>query len=357
MKKWIAALLLAAVCSVCACAGGDGTAQTDVLASFESYDEITVYSFSESFGRASLCNEEEYLTEGDYSLKIEPVGKYNSTDYPTFTLHTDTEIFGNSDFSEYSQVSFDMYNSAAEARTIDVKITGRSLGTSYALPVLSVTLNPQSWNVVTYDFSDGAIIRYNPGITDITQIDISFHEKRTSSAEYVPDVYYLDNLRGTKGEIRNYAPDRGEDEILDFENLGDLKTIGLTGNIQLSQETSSLKVSQGRMSLRAEGEGTMYIYLGSLLEGRTFSSNSIAFDVLNDDSFSHSYSVQVVFPATGSELTNPTVTGTISVRPYEWATFEFGGDWLPEGRSLTDAAYLSITTSASVSYFDAFRLV
>lgn len=359
MRKVFAIIAaLAVTVAASACAKKDAGPENILLASFESYDEVTLCSFSDRFGRAAINTDAAYVTEGAASLRLEPVGAYNSSARPTFTVNADTNGFGLSDFSTLTQVSFDIFNAADEARTIGFSIVGRSLNQTYALPYMTAVLTPGAWNVVTYDLSDGVIRQYNPGIGDITDLQISFYNKRTSAGAYVPDVYYLDNLRGVTGEARTYDPPREENEILNFENLGDLKTIGLTGSIELSQETSPLKVRQGNMSLRATGQGSMFFYVGSLLAGRDTAGRTLAFDILNDSRTSRSYTVSFAFNATEDELTDPVVSATVTAPPYEWYTFTLDASRIPEGRTLGDVVYMSVTApDGSDICLDAIRMV
>ena len=356
MKKMIAIILCLSLLLTAAGCKEQNPEEKVVLASFETYDEVAMHSMSLHFGKISIQKEEEFVTEGESSLKIEPVGDYETPIMPVFEIHTDVDAFALSDFSEISLLTFDIYNAAEDYKTIDVTILGRDNGQEFALPELEVRLAPRSWNIVSYDFSDGTILKGNPGIKDITRINIGFEDFRTTGGDYTADVYYLDNVVGVFGEVKDFAPPREADEILNFESLGDLKVLGVQGETALSNETSPLKVSQGNMALKAEGEGTIILYLQNLLaEGAE--GESIALDVMNEHSIGARFTFTIVFPGADSESANVSVSERVFVGAYEWTTFTFDKNSFPEGKTFKDAVSLSVSFPGGTAYLDAIRIV
>lgn len=358
MKKLIGMFLILFLAVGVVFTGGCKEEETErvVLASFETYDEVVMHSMSNHFGRMSVQKDGQYVTEGEASLKIEPTGSYTNSVPPTFYIHTDTQAFKMSDFTTVSNLSFDIFNAASEPRHIRVSILGRNDGQEYALPVMEAELAPETWNVVSYDFSDGAIRKGNPGISDITRIQIAFLEYQQTAGSYTPDVYYLDNVAGTLGEIKDFAPQREENEILYFENLGDMRVLGVQGDLALSCETSPLKVSQGNMALKAEGQGTIILYLQNLLaEGAE--GESVALDVMNEHSIGARFTFTLVFPGADSDSANVSVSERVFIGAYEWTTYTFDKNSFPEGKTLKDAVSLSVSFPGGTAYLDAIRIV
>ncbi len=354
MKKFLLSLMLLSALGLLIGCGGGESARTVTLASFESYDEVLVHAMSERFGRMLLERTPEFVTEGAASLKIQPKGDYENGVQPAFTIRTDNEFFAASDFSEMSQVSFDIYNAAETAKTVKLNITGRDSGVEYELPSMTVSLNPQQWSVVTYDLSDGAIQRGNPGVQDITKMVVTFVDSLAPPEEQA-DVFYLDNVRGTYGDIRTFAPAREADEILYFENLGDLRTLGVRGEVTLHNETSPLKVGQGSISLGATGSGEVIVYAGDLMTEEQKRKDSLAFDLMNDSVSGGLYTVTIAFNDEQSGFV--TMGETVFAAPYTWQTYRADTSLFPGGKTLADVAYMSISLPDSATYIDAVRVV
>lgn len=357
MKKMIAIILCLSLLLTAAGCKEQNPKEKVVLASFETYDEVAMHSMSLHFGKISIQKEEEFVTEGESSLKIEPVGDYETPIMPVFEIHTDVDAFALSDFSEISLLTFDIYNAAEDYKTIDVTILGRDNGQEFALPELEVRLAPRSWNIVSYDFSDGTILKGNPGIKDITRINIGFEDFRTTGGDYTADVYYLDNIVGIFGEVEDFAPPRAADEILNFESLGDLKVLGVQGEISLSNETSPLKVGQGKMSLKAEGSGTITVYLDNLLTDAQREKNSVSLDVMNEMSIGGNYTFTIAFKDETVSAGVVRVREECFIGAYGWQTFSFDTADFPEGKTLADVSYVSVEIPTGTTYLDAIRVI
>ena len=116
MKKlWIFISALAfALSAFVGCDKGAETQVTDIvrLASFEGYEEVKKYRQLNEFGEIEPVLGGEFVTDGNYALRVEVHGNYlNSNNYPAIGLLTGTgNAVAKTDFEDVEQILLDVYN-------------------------------------------------------------------------------------------------------------------------------------------------------------------------------------------------------------------------------------------------------
>ena len=86
---------------------------TEVLLSFDSYEEITRagLKIGNQFGETKINTEKDFITEGEGSWLIRPQGNYaKEGNYPYFRFRCTESTFVKSDFNAYDKVLLDIYN-------------------------------------------------------------------------------------------------------------------------------------------------------------------------------------------------------------------------------------------------------
>ncbi len=152
------------------------------------------------FGVISINKEAEYVSQGETSYKLQPIGVIGTTAKPVLVLPTYSNEYDYNfmDFTLYKSVMMDFYNAEEEPVTIDV---GVSLSTvtrdsyqSYikSSPVESFTLSP-GWNTVTYVIPHD-MIAFKGNLSEIYGVFVAFENSRSMSAKD-SKVIYIDNVR------------------------------------------------------------------------------------------------------------------------------------------------------------------
>ena len=91
----------------------------NLIASFESYEELISFNWQNDFGRAELSS--EYVTQGDHSVKLTVRGNFRNTNKPTLTIKTATERLPKTDWLDVSSIFIDVYNANDTEQTIGFK--------------------------------------------------------------------------------------------------------------------------------------------------------------------------------------------------------------------------------------------
>ncbi len=152
------------------------------------------------FGVISINKNAEYVSQGETSYKLQPIGVIGSTAKPVLVLPTYSNEYDYNfmDFTLYKSVIFDLYNAQEETITVDV---GLSLSTvtrdSYqsfmtGTPVESFTLT-SGWNTVVYVVPHDTLA-FRGDISEVYGVFLAFDNSRSMLAAD-SDVIYIDNVR------------------------------------------------------------------------------------------------------------------------------------------------------------------
>ena len=195
-----------------------------LLLGFESYEEVTgtKLAMGNMLGRMEINTDSKYLTQGAGSLKIAVQGDYNDQkSRPWLKLDFLNTTCATCDFSEFKNISFDVYNASSEKLEIQAGINiGKTDGNYIASIKQSYILEPESWTTCTYDFMQMAGFSIYD-FSNVRHMTIDFMDHK-QSREDTPSVVYMDNLmghyfgEGEQPEQVSYSLYNG----LDFETTG-----------------------------------------------------------------------------------------------------------------------------------------
>lgn len=298
--KRIKLILLVLLLSLVMISCGEEKVKTseNLIHGFNSYEAARDYTYEGWFGKAEMNFDKQYISEGEASLKVYPLGNY--VDMPTNYPFVGINAFGKDvfirDFSGFKSILLDIYN----PNDIDVVI-GINLETMSdvisATDIEYYTLKAKSWNTCEYDFSNGGAKYAFNGLKDIYSVLITFANIRD---DFSTDGYplYLDNLRGVKGDTPKVSVQKDADgTFLDFENEYEkdlldyfytekYATYMFDGSINVDKRYVSKGDRSLKMELRPDFMTSNNIF-GITLYQNTFTScwtdgNVLSLDVYND---------------------------------------------------------------------------
>lgn len=373
MKKKVKriVLLFAAVClglTAFGCRKADAPdSRMVMLNDFETYDadyksvDITPY-----FGWARPNYDMQYVTDGKASMSVCPSGAPDMSIVPEFVISTKYDNIPTMDFTAYRGVRVNIFN----AQPVDVNMTLCAQGAdkdavSVVLPEREYVLKSGQWNTVYYGFGDGSMKKGFP-VNNIQRFTFRFPD--TTANPYNPDMQplYFDGFAAVTGDY-TYAPQRAADELLAFENAGDVNLLTtISNNICFTPNTDRMFVSQGIGSAKGVKKGSnnaeVRIYLtdgqGSdvLDRAKLAAAEGVSIDLHNGDMIIGNYTFRAVFRVGDTtDTVEAAVTRQLAGDVRE--TFTLTKDSLPDGYKLEDALYFSIVTSSEIMYVDHMRTI
>ncbi len=235
MKK-ITSLILASILSISTislvgCNGGNNTdsqqpeEESNVisLANFEQWGpDFQLMRLFNNFGKVTRNSDKQYVFEGEYSAKLQPIGEYINKSAPTiyFTTTSDLFEFDYKDFTYYDEVVAHVYNATDETQEMTIGCVSavgalRQISTA---PGQKVTLLPNQWTRVDY-WLDLDLLNLSADVTDICGVYFQFENAGVLDVEDGP-TFYLDDIRLVKSYEQRTINDLmqlDENEICDFE--------------------------------------------------------------------------------------------------------------------------------------------
>lgn len=180
---------------------------TEVLLSFDSYEEITKagLKIGNQFGETKINTEAAFITEGKGSWMIRPQGDYGKEGYyPYFRLRCTESSFAKSDFEAYDKLLLDVYNDSDEVIEMECILSATNAFDSYdSGETTTWTLKPNAWTACEYDLS-GEEYSTALDLTEARYMNVTILSVKESKEDTVPTLY-LDNLRGhISGETREH---------------------------------------------------------------------------------------------------------------------------------------------------------
>lgn len=354
----VAALVLAFAAAGC---GGDepAAAVTTELFSFETREEIRDLGMSQRFGKLSFNENAAFIKNGTASLGVYPYGDFEQNIVPELTISIKQDSFPTMDFSGYSYIALDVYNSGAEAVPMEMWLTAEESSNMAvaSTPVTEYELPAGQWSKVVYDFGSGSMSVGYP-LENVTGIKFLFPDCRTDKEPYDPAPLYFDNLIAvSRGDT--YAPQRASGELLYFENLGDVFLLTRGTGVELSNNGNPLFISQGSLSVWVNntnvGNGTITIGKDALA-GRFENAAGVSLDLYNAAKNVGSFVIEAVCidPISLAEVT---ATASALIFSNEWETVTLSADDMPEGYTFSDIEFFRITVPVDSAYIDNFKTV
>lgn len=351
MKKKLISYILAGACILGAagCTSNPTTSTSEnssvetktenVMLSFDNYSELlSVLMLSAPFGGTDFCSDQNYVVEGESSLRVAPEGEYGTINtFPTMTIYTDGKSFYEGDFSSLENISFYVYNANDVELHLQLALNAQdNQVTARYAPTKQYTLMPNSWNKVVYDFSDGALRKSLNDLKIVNFLQISFMEYKQNKTDE-PYIYYFDCLQGQKSEkeFSQYQANLGDNQIYNFEKLEDKysvlcestnkeayflpKTSICTDKVFTTEGTKSLKVEYPCVRndrVRSYGNIYTYLYFDMSYTLIPDDAEAVSVDVINANDFT------VIISVTGcDELGNLTTTKEVLMQPNTMQTF------------------------------------
>ncbi len=253
---------------------------TEVLLSFDSYEEITRagLKIGGHFGETKINTEKDYITEGKGSWLIRPQGDYGKEgNYPTIRLRCTESTFVKSDFNSYDKLFMDVYNDSKEEVKIEFSLSANNAFNSYdSGEIVAWTLKPNAWTKCEYDLS-GEEYSAALDLTEARYMNITILSKKESKDDTMPTLYF-DNLRGhISGEERESKEfDENFQEMVTFENVLEryLFNAGTVGNNKVS--LSRVAYENSVIGAQEEAFGT-YGLQGSV-QGATWPATTMRYN-------------------------------------------------------------------------------
>lgn len=190
-----------------------------LLADFESWaPDFQLCRISSNFGKVSMNTDSAYVSNGERSARIDPVG--NGWMYiPTYS--EDFE-FDYTDFTYVDGIKVDVYNAQQTEESVSVGFVSALSGidTFERAGEETFKLAP-GWNTVSL-YVDPSIVCIIADLTDIQGVYFIFDPINVGDITDTTPRYYLDNLRLIKRATPHSTETNlefGENEIIDFERF------------------------------------------------------------------------------------------------------------------------------------------
>lgn len=182
-----------------------------------------------SFGKVSRNTDKQYVHNGEYSMKIQPMGGYWYYSEPVMYFETISKRFNYdySDFTKVDYVSMWIYNANDAEKTVTVGLVTDIVDylTITSAQGTKFTLQPGQWQEVTYyvDFNAMNISTKvtSEMMTAIKGIYLGFDNAKTENLDEAP-VFYLDDVNIGYKDAENTVSDVlkfDAGEICDFEKI------------------------------------------------------------------------------------------------------------------------------------------
>ncbi len=233
MKKLLSLLLAVIACltsfSFAGCNASKGSEDNGkiMFADFEewgpNFQTMALYG---SFGRITRNSDKQFVKDGNYSAKLQPVGGRVSTTFPSFVMPVKSKSFGfdYSDFTNYEEVSAYLYNDSEKPITMTF-----GLASSYSVTSASymagekIVLTPKTWTRASC-LVDWTFLSVAGDPTAIAGVYFQFPDSGVEYPDQAPTIY-LDNIVITKsakkGTVEPLVLDKTDTktEICDFEKV------------------------------------------------------------------------------------------------------------------------------------------
>lgn len=224
MKKFIMSLLSAIMllgCSACSSAEQPQKKGLDpnlsaLKSGFSCFDELRFFEYSDCY-KADVNTDKQYVTEGETSAKF--TFKGTPATFSSFKVWSNTNYFGNSDFSRAQAVTVEIFNPSETTRKVWLSFaTSRDglMKNFQIYPETEYELKP-GYNLVALVL-DRASANFLCDMQHVSYINFRFIN---DGSEY--DLY-MDNLRVhyTDDKIEKMEKTYEEDELLFFDDPADL---------------------------------------------------------------------------------------------------------------------------------------
>lgn len=216
-------LVLAGIAAFSACDRGEpntSSAPTEVsFVDFETWaPDFQLCRISSTFGKVSMNTDEQFVSCGKRSARIDPVG----SGWMYLPTYSDLFDYDYTDFTYVDSVRFDMYNPQDEEKTVNVGLVASTNGIDSFERAGEVSFKLQpGWNKLDF-YVDPSVVCIIADLSAIQGVYFTFEVLNLGSITETTPRYYLDNIRLHYSATPNEAETElefGENEIIDFERF------------------------------------------------------------------------------------------------------------------------------------------
>lgn len=203
-------------------------------------EEIRFIGYYNTFGKAALNKNKDYITSGQHSLKLNIHGSkgMGQTYYPTMFIYTTqpNNLLNKKDYRDVESFSMDVFNNSD--RDIKIYAGFRNDETEVQSSKTEFVLKKQAWTKIHLPFIRESLSQ----AFDISQIDVIFFMfENLQKGQSVPEVYF-DNLiaRKVNSKLSSYNKERENGELYKFDHLSDVQAMYTRGIFQFWQGNAIL---------------------------------------------------------------------------------------------------------------------
>lgn len=369
--KKIAGIILAVILSfsvLVGCGGDDGEfVYEEIIADFESYNEMTTIYTYYDIGIFKMSDEADYVTSGSHCAMLEIHGSYPEyslphifkPDYLVPNQHIifdnlDNSFFTRSDFSDAAYLALDMFNASDRDVSVEILLYAYEGTDLHYINLGKKIALKDEQNTLVFDIdADSLIYR---GIENVRSIYLVFDNKEEGQT---PAKVYMDNLRVGNKKNKSVKQTRQFNNTLlsGFENEIDkdmikLEVLECAYDFMLIPEISTEKKTQGETSLKftrpagrnfviTEWEGYLRLrFNNNYFEGIDLSQHlgkgaEIAIDIYNDHTEEDTCLIGYVGSlGSGGVKHDGNPANAPKLAPKEWTTVRFPLDSLSNGQPI-----------------------
>lgn len=208
----LSAILSLSTVSFVGCGGGGGEQSSSdapveskiiSLADFEEWaPDFQLLRLFNNFGKVTRNSDAEYVYEGKYSAKLQPIGEYINKSAPTLYFTTTSNLFNfdYKDFTYYDEVVAQVYNATDKVQEMTIGCVSsvgaiRQISTA---PGQTVTLQPGEWTRVDY-WLDLDLLNLAANVQDICGVYFQFENAGVLDPDDGP-TFYLDDVKLVKAD-------------------------------------------------------------------------------------------------------------------------------------------------------------
>lgn len=218
MKRFISLIIVLIVLLSCfsfsACGEEDENSAEQLnyvsVADFEQWGpDFQMLRLINNFGKITRNEDENFVYEGKYSAKLQPMGGYASPSAPIMYIPMKSTYFSYdyADLTKYSELSAYFYNTSDKPIDVTVGLISAVTSTRAATPAQgdTITLPPKQWKRVDYWFHLD-LISLSLDIYDVAGIYFQFPNQGVMYPDDAPTIY-LDDVRLLKRDEEYVASD------------------------------------------------------------------------------------------------------------------------------------------------------
>ena len=333
----LVAIMLVSAFGFVACTNqnNDNKSQQDVnlIAGFESYEELISFNWQNDFGRAEVSD--EHVTQGSHSVKLTVRGNFRNTNKPTLTIKTATESLPKTDWLNVSSILIDVYNANDTEQTIGFKYLTKKEDNEIMSAEIVETIPAKTQKTVEFVINRD-LTAYFLNLDVVSTLNLTF--ENATSWEQPYRVFFVDNMRyKTTDEPINQNVKVREDGELESCDLPEytaawgniLSYVYSRAALSFNSDPAFIKGGEGSFKLQSH-------YTNGLPDAnRTIGINMLSSEITDwSDYYSISYWVYNDNEVPITYFWYNTYLGVLPAK--EWTFVEITIDWIKANDTIRD---------------------